>query len=99
MKRRGCVYILTNKNKTTLYVGVTSGLYNRLLEHVNHKYPSSFSAPVQYRIRICYEFFSTIQEAIYREKGLKKWRREKKETLINDFNRNWKFLNEGIGLC
>ncbi|WP_407935488.1 hypothetical protein [Fodinibius sp. Rm-B-1B1-1] len=40
-----------------------------------------------------YEAYKTAQEAIEREKELKKWRREKKEKLINEVNPEWEFLN------
>ena len=40
----GSVYILTNKNKTTLYVGVTSDISSRIREHIDKIYPRSFTA-------------------------------------------------------
>lgn len=89
MERGGFIYIPTNKNKTTLYIGVTSDLPKRIAEHINHRYPKSFSA--QYNVTYCiyYEKFFCIKEAIAREKELKKWRREKKEKLINQLNPKW----------
>lgn len=96
MQRGGHVYIMTNKNKTTLYVGVTSDLRSRIYEHKSHKYPKSFTA--RYNIEYCiyFEFFSWIVEAIAREKEIKKWRREKKEILINSINPMWNDLWEEI---
>ena len=44
MERGGYVYILANKNKTTLYTGVTSDLVNRIIEHKEKKFKGSFSA-------------------------------------------------------
>ncbi|MCL4640343.1 MAG: GIY-YIG nuclease family protein, partial [Olivibacter sp.] len=44
MQYGGCVYILTNKNRTTLYIGVTSNLRNRVYQHKIKFYPNSFSA-------------------------------------------------------
>ena len=89
MERGGCIYILTNYQKTTLYIGVTSDLRSRIYEHQNKIYPKSFSAKYNLIHCIYYEVFSSIEEAIDREKQLKKWNRKKKETLINDFNPNW----------
>lgn len=96
MGKGGWVYIMTNKNKTTLYVGVTSDLYARITDHRSHRYPKSFTA--QYNLTYCifYEIHGSIIEAIAREKEVKKWRREKKEALINKLNPNWSDLWEEI---
>ncbi len=79
------VYILTNKNKTTLYVGVTNDLVRRVYEHKNE-----LVAGFTKRYNVCnlvyYEEFSDINYAISREKQLESKTRNKKETLINDFN-------------
>ncbi len=66
---------MTNKNKTTLYIGVTSDLYSRIIEHKEHKYPNSFTAKYYLEYCIYYEPFYNIEEAIAREKEIKKWRR------------------------
>jgi putative endonuclease len=89
MERGGCVYIMTNKLKTTLYIGVTSNLRSRIYEHRTHLYPHSFTA--RYRMHYCiyFECFSSIEEAIRREKELKKWSRSKKMQLINGMNPKW----------
>lgn len=96
MERGGCVYIMTNYNKTTYYTGVTSNLYSRIIEHKADKYPNSFTS--RYRLKYCvyYEALLTIEEAIEREKQIKKYRREKKEALINSINPNWDDLWEII---
>jgi len=96
MERGGAIYIMTNVNKTTLYIGVTSDLFSRILEHKQHKYPKSFTSKYNLEICIYYEAFSTIEEAIGREKELKKWRREKKDALINSLNPTWMDLWEDI---
>ncbi len=96
MERGGCVYIITNYNKTVLYVGVTSDLYSRILEHKEGTYPNSFSARYQLKYCVFYEFLPTIEEAIVREKQVKKWRREMKEALINEINPGWNDLWEDI---
>ncbi len=94
MQRGGCIYILTNKNKTTLYVGVTSNLFGRIQEHKSGLNKNSFSYKYNLYYLIYYEFFSRIEEAIAREKEIKKWRREKKENLINSMNPQWNDLSD-----
>ncbi len=96
MKRGAAIYIMTNKMKTTLYVGVTSDLQARIQQHKNHSHPGSFSD--RYKLEYCvyYESFASIQEAIAREKQLKKYRREKKDALINSINPRWNDLWEEI---
>ena len=96
MEKGGAVYIMTNINKTTLYVGVTSDLISRIWEHRNHKYPNSFTAKYNLELCVFYESHFSIEEAIEREKQIKKWRREKKEDLINTINSDWNDLWEDI---
>ena len=96
MERGGCIYIMTNKNKTTLYVGVTSNLLNRVNEHKTHKYKNSFTDKYNLEYLVYYEFASTIEEAIARETQVKKYRREKKDALINSLNPQWSDLWEEI---
>lgn len=91
------VYILTNKNKTVLYVGVTNELKERLYWHKNvEAHSKTFTAKYRCFYLIYFEHFQNIEEAIDREKQLKGWRREKKEKLINILNPDWKFLNDEI---
>ena len=90
----GSIYFMTNKNKTTLYLGVISDLIKRVQEHKNHIYPHSFTAKYNLEYLIYYENFSRIEEAILMEKQIKKWARGKKETLINKLNPNWDDLWE-----
>ena len=96
MVRGGCIYIMTNYQRSTLYIGVTSDLQNRLYEHRTKVYPASFTAKYELNFCIYYEVFMTIEEAIAREKQLKKWNRAKKEMLINQINKEWKDLSPEI---
>lgn len=89
MEYGGCVYIMTNKHKTTLYIGVTSDIVSRIHQHKGHYYPLSFTAKYNLEYCVYYECFSRIEEAIEREKVVKKWRREKKDALINKMNPEW----------
>lgn len=87
-------YIVTNPNKTTLYIGVTNNLPARLFEHwENRGKTDTFAGKYYCHNLIYFELFDDIRVAINREKELKKWRREKKEALINISNPEWKFLN------
>jgi putative endonuclease len=87
------VYILTNKAKTTLYIGVTNDLSRRLYEHRNGLGSlNSFTEKYKCHFLVYFEEYATPKEAIVREKELKKWRREKKNKLIETINPNWDFL-------
>jgi putative endonuclease len=93
------VYILTNKNKTVLYTGVTNDLYRRLSEHFENSKPfrhSSFAGKYNAYYLLFYERYDWITNAIAREKEIKGWRRSKKEALINSMNPEWKFLNDEV---
>jgi len=96
MVKGGYIYIMTNKYKTTLYIGVTSDLSSRVLKHRRHFYPNSFTAKYNLTYCIYYEHFFSIQEAISRETELKKWRREKKDQLINKMNPEWDDLGSSV---
>ena len=88
MERGGCIYIMTNYQRTTLYIGVTSDLRSRIYEHQYKIYPKSFTAKYNLSICVYYEVYTSIEEAIDREKQLKKWNRAKKDTLIDKFNKS-----------
>ncbi len=91
------VYILTNKNKTVLYIGVTNNLEKRLYEHKHlTENIQSFTKKYNCYYLLYYEQFQDVDQAIVREKELKGWRREKKEKLITSFNPDWRFLNDDI---
>ncbi len=96
MKHGGAVYILTNKNHTTLYVGVTSDLQSRLNEHKLKKYPNSFTARYNLDKLVYYEAFHSIEEAVLREKQIKGGSRKKKEDLIRSINPDWQDLNNKL---
>jgi putative endonuclease len=96
MERGGAVYIMSNKYKTVLYIGVTSDLLTRVLEHKEHVYRGSFTDRYNLEYLIYYEIFSSIEEAITREKQIKGWKRERKVALINSMNPEWRDLHEEI---
>ena len=96
MVRGGFIYILTNRNNTTLYVGVTSRLKERIYEHKTGKYKNSFSNRYNLKKLVYYESFTSIVDAIAREKQLKAGSRKKKEDLIKLFNPEWRDLYDDI---
>lgn len=92
-------YITTNSSKSTLYVGVTNDIPSRILEHgLNAGNPETFAGKYHCFNLLYYEESKYVNDAITREKEIKKWRREKKEKLINSVNPEWRFLNEELGL-
>jgi putative endonuclease len=96
MDKCGFIYIMTNKHKTTLYIGVTNDIQRRIKEHSSHSIKGSFTEKYNLEYCVYYEYFPCIVSAIERETQLKKWSRAKKETLINRMNPNWDDLTEKI---
>ncbi|MEO9571881.1 MAG: GIY-YIG nuclease family protein [Polaribacter sp.] len=88
----GFIYILTNKNTTTLYVGVTNNIITRIQQHKDKINPKSFTARYNLHKLVYYEAFQEIGDAIAREKQLKGGNRAKKIALIESINPNWKDL-------
>ena len=86
------VYIITNKNNTTLYIGVTNNIHRRIFEHKN-KLIDGFSKKYNLNKLVYYEIFDTMSNAIEREKYLKHKKRAYKEQLIIGINPNWDDLS------
>ena len=84
------VYIIANDPKV-IYIGVTNDLARRISEHKNKLVPG-FTKTHNCDRLVYYQHFRDIRWAIVREKQLKGWRREKKITLIELNNKNWKDL-------
>jgi len=87
------VYILTNKNRTVLYTGVTNNLHIRLHQHKTKADPNSFTAKYNVEFLVYYEKFGWIHQAIAREKEIKNLSRLKKFDMIRIQNPNMDFLN------
>ena len=85
------IYILTNKNNTVLYVGVTNDIVRRIWEHKS-KLIEGFTKKYNIDKLVYYEKFDDPNSAIAREKQLKAGSRKKKLDLINSFNKDWKDL-------
>ena len=94
MRKRCFIYILTNKNHTVLYTGVSSNLPKRLEQHRTGFYAKSFTHRYNVTELVYYEKFSSIVAAIAREKQIKAGSRQKKIDLINSLNPEWKDLSE-----
>ena len=91
-QRGGCVYIITNKQHSVLYTGVTSNIVTRIWEHKNKHYPNSFAAKYNCDKLVYYFFYAHIEEAIAAEKLMKGGSRARKINLINDINPKWSDL-------
>ncbi|MFH1678864.1 MAG: GIY-YIG nuclease family protein [Candidatus Omnitrophota bacterium] len=89
------VYILTNKRNGTLYTGVTSDLIKRVWEHKN-KFEEGFTKKYNINKLVYYEIYNDPENAIKREKRLKKYKREWKLNLIEKENPEWKDLYKEI---
>jgi putative endonuclease len=93
--KQGYVYIVSNKNRTVLYIGVTSNLEQRVYQHKN-KLLDGFSKKYNCVDLLWWQQSDSIGSAIAREKQLKGWTRRKKESLIKLMNPEFKDL--GLGL-
>jgi len=90
------VYILTNKPRGTLYIGVTGGIDDRMERHMINE-GSKFTAKYNVKQLVYYEEFQYVLDAIAREKQLKNWHREWKINLIEEENPNWNNLWKPLG--
>ena len=79
------VYIMTNKYRTTFYIGVTNDLSRRSLEHALGE-GSKFTKKYNLTDLVYFEKFSDIEQAIAREKQLKNWHHDWKVNLIREMN-------------
>ena len=89
--KQPCVYMITNRNNTTLYIGVTSNLVQRVYQHKN-KLIKGFSAKYNVEKLVYFELFEDMENAIIREKRLKVWKRDWKNRIINEVNPSWQDL-------
>ena len=85
------VYILTNHSNSTLYIGVTNDIVRRTYEHTSNLNEGFAEKYKTYKL-VYMEESKSIEDALRREKQLKKWSRPKKEALINSINPQWNNL-------
>jgi len=91
------LYILANRPKGVLYIGVTNDLVRRVSEH-NGKYVSGFTANYGVSKLVYFEEYASILEARARERSLKRWHRAWKFELIEKMNPEWSDLTEQMAL-
>ena len=90
---------MTNDNNTVFYTGVTSDLKVRVKEHKVKRYPKSFTGRYNIRKLVYFQRFTSIAEAIRREKQIKGGSRKKKIELINLMNPEWQDLSIHLEPC
>ena len=91
MEKQPCVYLLASGRNGTLYVGVTSNLIGRIWQHREHVV-AGFTDKYDVIKLVWYELHGTMEEAILREKRIKKWNRARKIRLIDENNPSWRDL-------
>ena len=95
MVKSGYIYLMTNRNNTVIYTGVTSDLKKRIYEHKS-KLIDGFTKKYNVHKLVYYEIFDHIEDAIVREKQIKGGSRAKKIALIKSINPDFKDLYDEI---
>ena len=95
MEKSYYVYILEKERNSTFYAGVTSDLVKRIYEHKN-ELADGFTKKYGIKTLVYYEAHTEIEEAIKREKRLKKWNRPWKMRLIEQMNPEWNDLYDEL---
>ena len=95
MKNPFYVYLLSNKKRGTLYVGVTSDLIKRVYEHKNG-IVEGFTKRYGLHRLVYYEVAEDAETALTREKQIKKWKRVWKLKLIEEHNPEWMDLYNSL---
>jgi putative endonuclease len=93
--KRPCTYILASKQNGSLYVGVTSDLVRRIWEHKSD-FVDGFTKKYGVHALVYFEQHDTMENAIIREKQIKKWHRAWKVRLITISNPEWRDLYNDI---
>ena len=91
MAEKAYVYFMTNNSNKVLYIGVTSDLTKRVMQHKNHVY-EGFTEKYNCTKLVYFEECNDINSAIRREKQLKNWHRDRKNNLVNQSNKDWNDL-------
>lgn len=86
------VYMMSNNHGNVLYLGVTNNIERRIYEHKNGIY-EGFSKKYKTTKLVYFEETNSVEAAITREKEIKKWRKEKKDKLIQTLNPDKKDLS------
>jgi len=94
-EKHPAVYMMASRRRGTLYVGVTSALYNRVCDHKNKTF-KGFTERYDVSLLVWYEHHQTMEEGIRREKQIKAWKRDWKIKTIEIMNPGWKDLHDYI---
>jgi putative endonuclease len=89
------VYMVSNRSRVVLYTGVTNDLERRVCEHKDGTV-KGFTQQYKLDRLVYYENYGDIREAITREKEIKGWRRERKNSLVRTLNPLWKDLGQEL---
>ena len=89
------VYIMASRYRGTLYIGVTSALWHRVNDHKNERF-KGFTSDHGIKLLVWHEHHHNMEDAIRREKQLKKWNRDWKFRLIEGKNPHWLDLHDDI---
>ncbi len=89
------VYIMASRYRGTIYVGVTSALWNRVVAHKSGTF-KGFTEKYGVKTLVWYQHHHTMEDAIRREKQLKKWNRAWKFRIIEEMNPDWRDLHDSI---
>ena len=95
MNKQYCVYIMTNKYNTVLYVGVTNNLMRRVYEHREGR-GGGFTSKYNIKKLVYYEITGDVKVAIEREKQIKGGSRQKKIDLVDGMNPEWRDLYDEL---
>ena len=95
MEKQPATYILASDRNGTLYIGVTSHLIGRIWQHREHAV-EGFTSKYDVTKLVWYEMHGTMEEAILREKRIKKWNRDWKVRLVEERNPYWNDLWDQI---
>ena len=96
MERQPCVYLLARASHSTLYTGVTSDLLARIHQH-REGLADGFTKRYGIKRVVWFEAHGTMEQAILREKRIKRWPRAWKYELIHGVNPTWRDLAEDFG--
>ena len=86
---------MASRYRGTLYVGVTSGLWQRVWDHKNERF-DGFTKDYEIKLLIWYEHHQVMEDAIRREKRIKKWNRAWKFRIVEEMNPDWLDLHDQI---
>ncbi len=95
MAKQFAIYIVANKSRNIIYIGVTSNLQKRVWEHKS-KVVDGFTKRYNITDLMYYKLYDNAENAILREKRLKKYKRVQKDKLVIKDNPEWKDLYETL---